>query len=283
MIHKPGVYEGMSEEEYFEDESFSKSQVEYILKSPQHLEAYRKTGRTSKAFEDGKLIDTLILTPEEFTSRYEIEPATYMNSKGILSAWTYKADYCKEWRDKIQEKGISVISQDQLEKAKTIRDSVMLNSTAMELLEGIPQVSLFWVDNETGVPCKGRIDVLRAGGMTDLKSTTDATKNAFRRAIDNFKYHVQAFAYTDGYETITTEKIGFDFIAVEKELPYYVKCYSLREDSLLVGEYWWKKALRKYAEYLEKGIEEESGLELIEIPLYSLKVLDCGEEEDLIL
>jgi len=286
MIHEPGIYEGMSEEEYFADDSFSKSQVTACLKSGKHLVSYKQNGISGKALETGKLVDTLLLTPEEYTTRFIMAPETYENTKGEIKPWDYRSPVCQEWKARASSSGRVVITYEDKHNADRICESVKSYKTACELLDGVSQVSMFWVDAETGVPCKGRLDILRPGtAITDLKtSSRDVDLKSFQKDMYNFKYHVQAFAYTEGYEILTGEKVGFDFVAVETAEPFGVGCYSIREDSLLLGEMEWRKALRRYAEYLEKGFDGYPDvLQLIDVPAWALKPIFDGDPDDLIL
>ena len=58
------------------------------------------------------------------------------------------------------------------------------------------EVSVIWDDEETGVRCKGRIDLMRDGRLDDLKTTQDC--RAFNRTVERYCYHWQAAMYLDG-------------------------------------------------------------------------------------
>jgi hypothetical protein len=67
---------------------------------------------------------------------------------------------------------------------------------------GLPQVSVFWVDEDTGVPLKCRFDYLKPLAIVDLKSYANMNRIPVRRAIANavanHAYHVQAALYLRG-------------------------------------------------------------------------------------
>jgi hypothetical protein len=67
---------------------------------------------------------------------------------------------------------------------------------------GAAQVSIFWNDEETGVPCKARLDYLKPKAIVDLKTFSNPFKRPVSRAIDqafaNYRYFIQATHYLTG-------------------------------------------------------------------------------------
>jgi hypothetical protein len=66
---------------------------------------------------------------------------------------------------------------------------------------GDHEVSVFWT-NDLGIRCKARFDILKPGGIGDLKSIAnqfgDRLENACKIAIKQYKYHIQAEHYLEG-------------------------------------------------------------------------------------
>ncbi len=66
---------------------------------------------------------------------------------------------------------------------------------------GHPEVSIFWADAATGIPCKARLDYLKPQAVVDLKTFTNQFGMPIRRAIArqmaNYRYHIQARWYLD--------------------------------------------------------------------------------------
>ncbi len=66
---------------------------------------------------------------------------------------------------------------------------------------GMPEVSIFWTDAATGIPCKARLDYLKPQAVVDLKTFTNQFGMPIRRAIArqmaNYRYHIQARWYLD--------------------------------------------------------------------------------------
>jgi hypothetical protein len=67
---------------------------------------------------------------------------------------------------------------------------------------GMPEVSVFWTDAQTGVPCKARFDYLKPRAIVDLKSYENViglpVRKAMARCVANYRYHIQAALYLEG-------------------------------------------------------------------------------------
>ncbi len=73
---------------------------------------------------------------------------------------------------------------------------------------GMPEVSIFWTDEETGIPCKARLDYLKPQAVVDLKTFTNQfgmpIRKAIARQMANYRYHIQARWYLDAAKRATT-------------------------------------------------------------------------------
>lgn len=71
---------------------------------------------------------------------------------------------------------------------------------------GHPEVSIFWVDKETGVPCKARLDYLKTKAIVDLKSFGNQrdrpVEKAIYYAVAERKYHIQVAWYFEAVERV---------------------------------------------------------------------------------
>ena len=64
--------------------------------------------------------------------------------------------------------------------------------------DGMPEVSIFWHDPVTGIPCKARPDYLKGRSITELKTFTldhVPPDKAIARAVANYRYNIQAAFY----------------------------------------------------------------------------------------
>lgn len=64
---------------------------------------------------------------------------------------------------------------------------------------GMPEVSIFWFDQDSGVPCKARLDYLKPKAIIDLKTFENSlgapVSKAIARTVASYKYHIQARWY----------------------------------------------------------------------------------------
>lgn len=71
---------------------------------------------------------------------------------------------------------------------------------------GFPEVSMVWLDEETGVPMRSRPDYLKVGFLVDLKTFSNPfgmpVANCVARAVASNRYHTRAAMYLDGVERV---------------------------------------------------------------------------------
>ena len=145
------------------------------------------------------------------------------------------------------------------------------NKIANEWLKGDKQVTIIWIDPQTGIKCKGRPDIVypsidKPGRITDLKITNDPHPSAFSKTANKFLYHVQAAMYLQGLECAKTgryrnvadqngdcESYGmpFSFIVAEENQPHDVLTYDMDIESTDVGWLIFREAIQRYADCVE--------------------------------
>jgi exodeoxyribonuclease VIII len=102
------------------------------------------------------------------------------------------------------------------------------------LAQGESEMCMF-ANDLTGLSLKCRSDWISGNTVTDLKSTLDASKDAFAKTILFYGYDVQAAFNLDMSKWLGIPKDYFLFIAVEKEPPYAVAMYELDQESIEIG------------------------------------------------
>ena len=243
----PGIYRGVPFEEYLSWDAFSKSKVKHILRSPLHLKTAESANKETDAMRFGTLVDRLLFG--EDINKIGILPEFYTDEKtGKLKPFTMASNACKEIYEEIELLSDLIVKPSEYEKALSVHKAIIEHKTAKQWLfdaemnQGY-QVSIVWVDTDTGVLCKGRFDMLAEQFVCDLKTTTDASPEAFSRKIFDFDYHVQAAMYLDGLQVLTGDaQLPWRFIVAESEIPHAVACYELDEQSIEIGRQRYKKA-----------------------------------------
>lgn len=259
---KPGIYYDLPMEEYKKIPAVHKSEFQHILKSGKHYQYFLEHGEEEKQqMVFGNLVDTLLFEPDLLKSRYSIIPEEYDDGKGHVKPWNWNATVCKQWReDNFNENpSVSFIKTLEYEQAQSIVEAIQNHPMAREWLSGAKyQVSCVWVDPETGLLCKSRMDAYRESErIVDLKVTNNPLPGAFARIAANFKYHCQGAFYHDGLILATCgslddlPSIPFSFVVVEESPPYEVVTYTLGIQSFEVGRIVYRQALNNVSEWRE--------------------------------
>lgn len=277
MESKPGIYFDIPFEEYVALDAFNQSGAKKLLRSPAHYQAYllEEEEKKSDCLILGSIVDCLALEPQKFDSYFAIRPETYTNEKGETKPFNVNAKVCQAVMEQLSASGKQVIKTNMLDAATSIAAAITRHKTAAEIIgRSKKQVSLVWEDVDTGVLCKGRLDMLSETDISDLKSTVDASPEGFSRSIESFGYHIQGAFYSDGYAALTGNiQLPYNIIAAETESPFCVATYALEADTLLIGRAIYKKALKKYADC--KTHNNWPGysdfLEPIDVPAWAIK------------
>jgi hypothetical protein len=226
-----GVRRGLPFGDYLKVRALSNSGLKLLAKSPRHYAASwdpeRPDAEPSDALRRGSLLHTLALEPHTFAQRYRVKPA----------GMNFATKDGKAWRD-ATPKSVEVVSE--AEHAAAVRQAANLRQlpeVAALLGAGESEVSFFWIDPRSGAYCKGRADwVFRAPGgvvLLDLKTTEDATPDAFARSVVRYGYHRQAALYSEGWTLATGEPVlGFVFGAVESAWPHDAVPYMLDDEAM---------------------------------------------------
>lgn len=223
----------------------SYTSLKAFAKSPNHYLHYKtKKFQPTPAMVIGSIADCLILTPEEFDNRYSVAPKVDRRTKAGKEVWEQFTQVANGEH----------ISQDQFDEAQEIANSVLSNKMAMEILEGRKQVEL--EGSIHGVKFRGYADAVGVGRVVDLKTSQDASPDAFKRQAWNLMYHLQAAIYMK-----LTNAQEFYWVVVENSAPYNVSVYAASKDLILQGEEllqdlcerfkWWDGSPQGYSENIE--------------------------------
>ena len=211
----------MAQEMYRASPGLSYSETKLLKRSPLHLRYARDNpqvlGRPSPQMALGSATHCATFEAARFDVEYVMEPAPNMNKN---------SNAYKEFADACRANGLQPISIEDRERVLGMVASLRAHPRISQVLaKGNPEVSCWWTDPETSVACKGRLDwvhPLQGGHLpVDLKTTTDASPEAFARSITTFEYHRQGWWYQWGYEIATGEPVmPMLFIVVETTAPY---------------------------------------------------------------
>lgn len=244
-------------ERYHIGPGVSKSQLDLVAKSPAHyLAGLDAPKKETPALRIGRLFHALILEPD--TVKIAVAPACDKRTKNGKSIWER---FCAD------NEGAEIVSGEESDILYGMKANVQRHPAANALLHsagGWAEHSAYWTDPQSGILCRCRPDFYRPDGIiVDLKTTEDASPDAFARSVAKYRYHVQAAFYSDGVATVTGDFInGFAFIAVEKSAPFAVAVYQLDEQATSIGRDLYQRDLATLAECQNRN----------EWPAYSRKI-----------
>lgn len=273
-LREPGVYPGLSNEEYQAGAGLSVSQVKRLRKSPFHFHALQTPTAPPKAptpgMMNGTLVHCALLEPNEFDSRYVVGPDVSKNSR--------------DWKTFMAERaGLDVITQVQRDAAFAQAAALAaLPDIAALMVGGQAEVSAYWLEDELEQPvlCRCRPDYVApvafgtGAVLIDVKTTTDASPEGFAKACANFDYHLQADWYCRGYARAAGLDVhGMVFAVVESEFPYAAATYMLSDRALIAARRENQEALQTYmrcrASQSWPGYPQ--GIQVIDLPPWALK------------
>lgn len=248
----------LSNEDYHNHKSISKSGLDLIAKSPAHF--IKNERKESPAFKKGTLIHCAILEPDYLLSRYHPVNLRYdlrtKKGKALLEEETQLAN------------GKIIVYPDEWNIAIRVRDEIHRHKVTKHLFDGgESEISVFSRLNDVDVRC--RPDYINGSVVVDLKSTIEA-KNKFKQSVVKLRYFVQDPFYSD---ILSNEGIGvsnFLFVAIEKTEPFGIAIYELDDDAVSYGRREYTKDLDIYKRCLDSGIWPgyEESIQTLSLPSY---------------
>jgi hypothetical protein len=229
----------------------SKSALDQIERSPAHYLAWvqgKLQDEHTPAMVFGSAFHCALLEPEVFEARYTWQPdfgdCRFKEAKVARD----------QWRSRNSNK--IALSLDDWERIDGMVASVRNHPLAGRMIRsGVPELTVRWMDRETGLQCKCRADyyVESRAMVLDVKTTEDARPEAFRKSVARYNYHVQDALYRAGFEAAGKPVRFFVLVCVEKTYPYAVATYQLSAKAIELGHDVARRGIAKMAACLESG------------------------------
>lgn len=247
----PGLHRGLTYDQYDRIDAVRHSVLRHFNRTAAHArQAIVHPAEQTEAQALGHAAHVAILEADRFEAEYVAAPRFDKRTTKGKEGWAaFVADHA----------GFAVIPEDEFDLCLRMREAVWAHPTAAELLKGkgYNEASAVWVDPETSVLCKSRIDRLTTLAswpvIVDLKSTRNASRTAFGKDVHTFHYHQQSAMYLSGLNEVAPHPRKFMFIAVEKDPPYCTAVYELEDDAIDLGRDEFRSHLRMYADCLATG------------------------------
>lgn len=274
MIPTIGVHPDVPAETYHKWDAASASRLKVFARSPAHMrEAVDHPKDPTPALILGDAAHYCALQPALFATRFAAAPACDRRTKDGKAAYQAFLE---------SNPGKRPLAQDDFDACRRMADAVYAHRAARELLEArtATELSAVWRCPETDVLCKLRADALTVMNgypvVADLKTTDDASREAFERSVWQYRYFCQAAHYTGGLASLDMIYDDFCVIAVEKAPPHAVAVYRITDDVMAVGREEVLKQLRGYARCVESGVWPAYPDEIqdLGIPAWGLRQLE---------
>jgi hypothetical protein len=231
------LIESMPFEDYLAHPALSASGMKRLLDTPARFKVQQSD---TAAMRTGRLIHAIAFD----------QPHTF-----AVKDWDGRTNVGKARAAEVDELGLEVVSADEWDVAHGIAKALHENPLASSILypDGVRhEVSAIWTDDETGVELRCRFDALGPAAIGDLKSTTYANPSAFAKSAATYGYFIAAAQYRAAAKALGLGDLPFILVAIEKSRPHLLSVVGITEVDLELGERLRRKAIRTYAECMER-------------------------------
>lgn len=251
--------------------------------TPAHIKAWAAAnddGDTpAKVF--GKAYHCRVLEPEVFAATYCAPPPEdaprdlrhLRKAKNPSDATRESIAFWDAWE--AEHKGQIMLPRDAFEQIEEMYAALLAHPVAAGILkDGVSEVTMRWTDEASGVPCKARADwwVQARSLLVDLKTTDEASPEAFARTVDRYGYHVQHAHYCAGAQACGMPAQHYLILAQEKDPPYLPAVYSIDAAAEVRGFELRERGLEILRRCRESNIwPGYAGITEISLPAWALK------------
>jgi exodeoxyribonuclease VIII len=276
---EPGVYPGMSFEEYTRIDAINFSVLSLFKDTAAHARfGLLKEDVPTPAQALGHAVHAAILEPERFARDFAVAPKVDRRTTPGKKAWrNFEA----------ANLGKELVTYDQMTTCRGLLRSVSQHASAREVLygPGASELVFVWLDEEYKVLCKSRLD--RAGMLggwpcfVDVKTMSDtASLRNMEKSIANYDYAEQAAMYLEGGRVLRPLQEGdrrFLWLACETFEPFLVRLFEIESKALEFGCQRFREHIRQYALCRERDEWPgyDGGVEVAGVPAWVGKVFSA--------
>lgn len=261
---KFGIHRDLPDSRYHKLKYCSKHALDVIMEfSPYHLKYQRENPKKpTDAFIIGSALHCKLLTPDRFEKDFPISTQ--------CSASTGKGTACRNIGNRLVNGNwfcgthakdypeTPALSYEDNQAIDAMISRIKSNNAAASILDDAGPddsnevAAVFeWPELFNGNPlkCKAKADGIRKSwsAIFDVKTTTNASRQAFEKEVGTYGYYRQAAFYLEAFRACGLDFEHFVIIAVEKTPPYGVACYRIMGEALELGREELKKPMALYA------------------------------------
>lgn len=237
LIDRPdGLHADVHPDEYHQRyiDLASKGGLEELDRSPLHFRTWAESteNRTTPALEFGKALHVALLEPDRYSTEF-VEAPVFGDLRAVEGRTTKDDAKANKERRTIwlaENDGKATVDGDTSAAIREMVRAVHAHPLASRMVrDGLAELTALWRDPATGVRCRARADyyVEKLGMLLDIKSTEDASPEAFARSVFRYGYNLQTALYGEGLALLGAPVTSFVFVAIEKSPPYGVGVYML--------------------------------------------------------
>ena len=258
--------------EYFEKDAVSATLLKAVIKqSPVHAEERMKSFVPTANMKLGTAFHAQILEGDQFDELVAISPSVDRRTKAGKEA---HAKFLETVGDK------TVITYDQAETMMKMHESCLAHPEVVRLMEQCYATEFQSFFEISGMECKAMIDMCdNEGTIVDIKTTQDASPDAFMRQSANLLYHLQLAWYANAMG-LKWDEVNAYIIAVENTAPHGVAVYQFSQSALLNGWELCKHGMKLWKEHkMNVALGDGSypytdGVIELELPVWATNLLE---------
>ena len=258
--------------EYFEKDAVSATLLKAVIKqSPVHAEERMKSFVPTANMKLGTAFHAQILEGEQFDELIAVSPMVDRRTKAGKEMY---AKFLETVGDK------TVITYDQAETMMKMCESCLAHPEVQRLMEQCFATEFQSFFEFSGMECKAMIDMCdNEGTIVDIKTTQDASPDAFKRQSANLLYHLQLAWYANAMG-LKWDEVNAYIIAVENTAPHGVAVYKFSQSSLLNGWELCKHGMKLWKEHkMNVALGDGSypytdGVIELELPVWATNLLE---------
>lgn len=236
----------MSDQNYFEKDAISATLLKAIIKqSPVHAEERMKSFQPTANMKLGTAFHAKVLELPIYDELIAVSPDCDRRTK--IGKETH-AKFLETVGDK------TVITPDQSILVEDMAKECMAHPEFTRLNEMCYAKEMEIDFMFEGMQCKSKIDMVDDNGtIVDIKTTQDASPEAFMRQSANLLYHLQLAWYAKAMGLKWNEVDAY-IVAVENSKPHGVAVYKFSQIALLEGWELCKRGVELWKEYKENCV-----------------------------
>ena len=242
----------ITREKYRSHPALNYSAAKHLIRSPAHFRWVEEhpIEQTSAMVVGTEIHRILLDEPVSVVQKPDRDPAD------PAAPWDGRKKSCREWL----AQNPNAVSFDDFASIHGARDAITRSALAQSILMLCDLREHPIVADYRGILIKGLIDAVGTDVdgkrfIVDLKTTADASQDAFARKARSLSYQMQAFWYCSllrAHEGLSYMP-AFIWLVVETDAPYGVAAYQADEAAMKSGEMLMDTCIDRYADCKDSG------------------------------